>query len=299
MNKFNQIACADIPALVEYGWNALPKYSEMEIKVPSKMPQSNSEIIANIGDADCALVSFHTQIDKEVIEACPNLKYIGMCCSLYDAKSANVDIEYATTKGIKVLGVRDYGDEGVVEYMISELIRISKGLGDHQWKSEPVELGGQKIGIIGLGTSGIMTAEACKFFGMDVYYYSRTRKPEQEAKGFKYLELDQLLKECDIITTQIQKNTELLQEQHFKALGDGKILINTTIGPTFNMSAFENWIATEGNFAIIDRCGAGTEAEKFAAMPNVILSPVISGLTSEAKVRLSKKVINNIESILG
>lgn len=59
---------------------------------------------------------------------CPNLRYIGMCCSLYEEKSANVDIAAAREKGIVVTGVKDYGDEGVVEYVISELVRYLHGL---------------------------------------------------------------------------------------------------------------------------------------------------------------------------
>ena len=45
---------------------------------------------------------------QNVIERCPNLRYIGMCCSLYSEESANVDIAFAREKGIKVLGIRDY-----------------------------------------------------------------------------------------------------------------------------------------------------------------------------------------------
>jgi len=47
-----------------------------------------------------------------------------MCCSLYDEDSANVDIKIAKLNNIEVRGVRDYGDEGLIEFIISELIRL-------------------------------------------------------------------------------------------------------------------------------------------------------------------------------
>ena len=45
-----------------------------------------------------------------------------MCCSLYSEESANVDIAFARSKGITVLGIRDYGDRGVVSEYFMDLI---------------------------------------------------------------------------------------------------------------------------------------------------------------------------------
>jgi lactate dehydrogenase-like 2-hydroxyacid dehydrogenase len=60
-----------------------------------------------------------------------------MCCSLYDERSANVDVKAAGEQGITVHGIRDYGDEGLVEFIFAELTYLFKGLGRHQWKTEP------------------------------------------------------------------------------------------------------------------------------------------------------------------
>ena len=95
------------------------------------------------------LLSYTSSIRREVMERCPNIKYIGMCCSLYSPESANVDIIYANEHGIKVTGIRDYGDEGVVEYVISELVRCFHGFGQPAWEGEVREITGLKAGIIG------------------------------------------------------------------------------------------------------------------------------------------------------
>ncbi len=112
-----------------------------------------------------------------------------MCCSLYAEESANVDIRAAREKNITVSGVRDYGDQGVIEYVASELIRYLHGFGGKQWQEMPVELTGLRIGIVGLGTSGQLIAAGLQALGADLYYFSRTRKPEQEEKQIKYLTL--------------------------------------------------------------------------------------------------------------
>jgi phosphoglycerate dehydrogenase-like enzyme len=98
----------------------------------------------------------------------PHIRYIGMCCSLYSEASANVDIRAARARNIIVYGVRDYGDQGVVEYIISELIRYLHGFGDKQWQELPVELTDLKVGIVGLGTSGQLIAAGLQALGADL-----------------------------------------------------------------------------------------------------------------------------------
>lgn len=100
-----------------------------EVVLYDSLPADDEEIIRRVGDADAALISYTTRMGRKAVTGCPNLRYIGMCCSLYEEKSANVDIAAAREKGIVVTGVKDYGDEGVVEYVISELVRYLHGFG--------------------------------------------------------------------------------------------------------------------------------------------------------------------------
>ena len=65
-----------------------------------------------------------------------------------------MDIAYARTRGIQVLGIRDYGDRGVVEYVLHELTGLLHGFGMPMLRDEPVEITGLKVGIVGLGVSG-------------------------------------------------------------------------------------------------------------------------------------------------
>lgn len=96
-------------------------------------PLKKRKVIRRIGNADCLLVSFRTPIRRRVLDACPNIRYIGMCCTLYNPESSNVDVIEARKRGITVLGVKDYGDEGVVEYVVSELVRLLHGFGNVRW----------------------------------------------------------------------------------------------------------------------------------------------------------------------
>ena len=269
-----------------------------EVQLYPDLPTDDQEIIRRIGDADGVLLSYTSGINAQVIAACPSIQYIGMCCSLYSPESANVDIRFAQSRGITVLGVRDYGDEGVVEYVISELVRLLHGFGPRQWKDYPTELTGVKVGILGLGTSGSLVGRGIRYFGADMYYYSRTRKPDMEEEGFQYRDLDTLLQEVDILCTCLNKNVILLHEREFSLFGNGKIIVNTSIGPSFDLPALSQWLACPDNYFLCD-----TElalGDPFLReLPNVSCVGKSSGASIQTTRRLGKKVIQNIESFFG
>ncbi|HKL35657.1 MAG TPA: NAD(P)-dependent oxidoreductase [Salegentibacter sp.] len=296
VKRFNKIVCVDHTKLEEWAIKELQEYSEAEVEVYRESPDSENELIDRIGDAEAIIVSWRTQIPKNVIEKCSHLKYIGMACSLYDDESANVAVDFAREKGITVKGIFDYGDPGVIEFIISELIRLLHGFGEYQWQKMPVELTSKKIGIIGLGTTGQLLARALLPLGADVYYFSRTRKKDWEAKGLQYLSLNNLLKTSEIISLHLPKNTKLLEGEEFETFGLGKILINTSLGLPFEEKAFVNWINAEGNFGIFDGDGSASLSDATKEKNRVISYKKSAGWSAETEQRLSKKVLENLKS---
>lgn len=295
---FKQIVIIEQTGLQNWAIEKLSRYSENNIVVFDNSPESEEETIKRIENADCVFVSWNTKLTSSILSKTKNLMYIGMCCSLYENQSSNVDIEYCKKNQITVKGIRDYGDEGLVEFIISELIRLIKGLGKKQWKRYPLELKGRKIGIIGMGTTGKLLSDRLQAFGSKVFYYNRSLKPEVEKKGIKYLPLKQLLESTEIISLHLPKNTTILGESEFIQFGDGKILINTSLGLTFDKLAFDKWIENQSNYAIFDGDGIGKHKNEFDNLENIISSDVISGWTKEAQERLTKKVLENVNYFL-
>jgi lactate dehydrogenase-like 2-hydroxyacid dehydrogenase len=210
-----------------------------------------------------------------------------------------VDIRAARAKNITVYGIRDYGDQGVVEYVISELIRYLHGFGAKQWQATPVELTDLKVGIIGLGTSGMLVAAGLQSLGADLYYFSRSRKSDQEAKNIKYLSLKELLNTVDVVCTCLNKNVILLQNEQFTWLGNHKILFNTSIGPSHDIAALTQWLEHGDNEFFCDTAsGIGDSTGKLLSHPHVNCVNASAGLTVQAYQRLSEKVLKNIETFL-
>ena len=296
---FNKLVAIEPVSLIPSAEEALHRYAH-EVVLFADVPKDDHEIIRRIGNADAVLLSYTSRIGRSVIDACPNIRYIGMCCSLYSEESANVDLAFARTKGIRVLGIRDYGDRGVVEYVLHELTGLLHGFGLPMLHDEPVEITGLKVGIVGLGVSGKMIADALQFLGADISYYSRTRKPDAEASGMTYKPLAQLLADSEVVFTCLNKNVLLLGKEEFAQLGDHKVLFNTSIGPGFDSAALEDWLTLPGTHFFCDtRAAAGPVGEEFFARENVHCANVSAGRTKQAFVLLSQKVLANLRTALG
>lgn len=295
---FKKLVAIEPIRLIPSAQQKLHDYAK-EVVLFDDVPKDDAEIIQRIGDADAVLLSYTSRIEKNVLDACPGIRYIGMCCSLYSEASANVDIRTARAKNITVYGIRDYGDQGVIEYITSELIRYLHGFGDKQWQELPVELTDLKVGIVGLGTSGQLIAAGLQALGADLYYFSRTRKPEQETKNIKYLPLKELLNTVDVICTCLNKNAILFHDEQFKWFGNHKIMFNTSIGPSHDIPALAKWLEHGDNEFFCDTAAAlGDDTGKLLANPHVNCMNVSSGLTTQAFDRLSEKVLKNIETFL-
>lgn len=265
-----------------------------EVIMYDDIPSGDDEIASRIGDADAVLLSYTSRIGRAALEKCPNVRYIGMCCSLYSPESANVDIRYANERGIVVTGIRDYGDEGVVEYVISELVRCLHGFGQKAWNEIPREITGMKVGIVGLGKSGGMIADALKFFGADIAYFARSEKEVARKKGYQFLPLGELLSRSEAIFCCLNKNTVLLHDAEFERLGNRKMLFNTGLSPAWDEAPFMKWLEGD-NLCFCDTAGA-LGAEHLLNHPHVRCMQVSTGMTSQALDRLSEKVLVNLAS---
>lgn len=293
---FQKLVAIEPVSLIPSAEQALNKYAK-EVILFQDIPSDDNEIAQRIGNADAVLLSYTSRITRSALEQCPNVKYIGMCCSLYSPESANVDINYAQTRGITVTGIRDYGDEGVVEYAISELVRCLHGFGQSPWDNMPREITGLKAGIIGLGKSGGMIADALKFFGADVSYFARSEKSEAKEKGYRFLPLKNLLAENEVVFCCLNKNTVLLHEEEFKHLGNKKILFNTGLSPAWDEQPFLRWL-DGNNLCFCDTAGA-LGGNHLLSHPHVRCMQVSTGRTRQAFDRLSEKVLANLSEYNG
>ncbi len=289
---FQKLAAIEPVGLLPWAVEELKQLAR-ETVFYSDVPADDDEIAARIGDADAVLINYTSRLEGAVMARCPKLQYVGMCCSLYAKESANVDIAWAEANGVTVAGIRDYGDRGVVEYVLCELIRHLHGYDRPMWKETPVEITGLNAGMVGLGVSGGMVATALQTMGAKVRYFCRRPKASYEALGMAYTPLLELLQKSDAVFCCLNKNVLLLGPKEFETLGTGKLLFNTSIGPAFDPADLAAWLDRGGNVFCCDTLGALGDPS-LEKRGDVFCTNVSAGRTSQAFELLSRKVLDNI-----
>lgn len=295
MKKFNKIVILQKTGIETFALDKLKALSN-EVKVFKNPPISNDDIVKRCKDADCVLITFTSKLEASVINRLPKLKHIGLCCSLYDDESSNVNLSTCRKNNISVSGVSEYGDDGVIEFIISELSRLLLGTGDYMFLDEPAELKSLKMGIIGLGSLGKKVAQALSNFDMNISYYGRT---VQKNIPYPYLQLDDLLQQCNVISLHLPRNTVVLDKRAFSLMTGPKILIDTGVGSSFDKEAFSDWIKEDNHYAIFDSASVNKPfIEQYKSNNRVIINEHVSGFTINARERLAHQVLSNLKAHL-
>ena len=275
------------------------------------LPKDSSEIKKNLADADCLLVNpFSVDVNKETIDAAPNLKYIGGLGTAY----GKIDSVYAAGKGITVCNVPGYATESVAELAFGAILEFIRDLehakqmarlGDYSDAPRlPVyEIKGKKFGIIGLGRIGLRIAELALAFGAEVFYWSEKKKPEAEAKEIIFLEVDNLLSECDFISLNLSlnKGTEnFLNNSRIEKIKSGAVLLNLAPNELVDFSALEKRLAKENLTYIADHTDEMTaeQIKQLSKYKNCILYSPIGYQTVEAAKLKQEIFVSNIENFL-
>ncbi|MCH5163818.1 MAG: dihydrofolate reductase [Clostridiales bacterium] len=290
---FNKIVIIEPVYISESGLAELKKYCNA-LEVYDTAPQSEEQIIERIKDADCVLAALNTGISKNVLDNCPNIRFIQLCCSYYGPRYCKTDIEYAVSKGIKFASLTDYGDNGVIECAIASVINLQHGIGGKKWHRDAHDLTSLKVGVLGLGDVGKKVANAFRSFGAKVYYYSKTRKPQLESE-LTYLPLDELLSTVDVLTIHLNRDVCLIGGDKLEKFGNGKILINSSIGRCYELESLKKWLSGENNYYVCDKLSLNDDYN-LLNYDNVIYVDHGCGVTVEALERASDQIVSYIKS---
>lgn len=270
------------------------------------------EVVERIGDAEVVYTN-KTPITKETLDACPNVKFIGVLATGYNI----VDIAAAKEKGIPVSNIPTYGTAAVSQYAIALLLELCHHIGEHsdavkagEWTSNPdwcfwkyplVELDGKTMGIIGFGRIGQDTGKIAQALGMKVLAYDAFKRPELESETCHYVDLDTLLKESDVISLHcpLFPDTEgIINKDTIAKMKDGVMIINDSRGPLI--------VEKDLREALDSGKVAGAAVDVVSTEPiemdnpligakNVIITPHIAWAPKESRQRLMNIAVDNLK----
>ncbi|MCR4889702.1 MAG: D-2-hydroxyacid dehydrogenase [Ruminococcus sp.] len=219
----------------------LEKFGEVKVISLTK-PE---ETAANIGDADIVLCN-KVLITKEVMDSCPNLKYVGLFATGYN----NVDVEYAAEKGITVCNAGQYSTNAVAQQVFAYILDRYSRVRDYdnavkagEWERSPAfsyfpiptaELAGRTLAIVGYGSIGRRVAELGNAFGMNIIVSTRTKPADCP---YEVTDIMTAAEKADIITFHCPLTPQtkgMVNKELLSVMKSDAVLINTSRGPVVN-----------------------------------------------------------------
>lgn len=200
----------------------------------------NNVVLANGADAVCIFVN--AVVDSDVVAKLKSygINLIALRCAGFN----NVDILAAEKHGVKVVRVPDYSPHAIAEHTLALMLCLNRKVHRAFLRTrdgnfslvgfEGFDMYGKTVGVIGTGKIGKVAIGLFKGLGMNVLAYDLY--PDNafaEAEGIKYVTLDELYANSDIITLHcpLTKETEyLICDESINKMKDGVMIVNTGRG---------------------------------------------------------------------
>ncbi|WP_372883076.1 D-2-hydroxyacid dehydrogenase [Psychromonas sp.] len=275
---------------------------------------SKQQRLAHMADCDVVITN-KVMIDKEVIDASPQLKLI--CISATGTN--NVDLIAAEKAGVMVKNVSGYSTDSVAQSTFSLLFQLlhQSRYYDHfvqskAWCSNSSfthierpfsEIKGKRWGIIGYGAIGQRVAEIARAFGSELCYYSTSGKNTQQ--GIKQVDLTELLSTCDIISIHAPLNAQtenLIAEEQLKMLKKGAVILNLGRGGIIDEQAMAKALDNRDIYHGTDVLAVEPMQKdhpyfSVQAQFRLVITPHTAWASREARETLIKAIVKNIESL--
>ncbi|NIF06078.1 3-phosphoglycerate dehydrogenase [Chryseobacterium sp. Tr-659] len=274
----------------------------------------------NDNNVDVLLVRSATKVRQDLIDACPRLKIIGRGGIGMD----NIDVDYAKSKGIKVINTPTASSKSVAELVFGHFFSLARFLhesnrlmpleGETHFNamkksfSNAYELSGKTLGVIGFGSIGQEVVKIGIALGMKVKVLTRSPKTEVLTLNFfdgqsvdfeitSTNDTDAFLKDADFISINTPKTNEyIIDTPQFEKMKDGVYIVNTARGGVINEVTLIDFIES-GKVA-------GAALDVFENEPNpelpllmnpaLSLSPHVGGNTVDAQEKIGVELAEQI-----
>ncbi|MBQ8178172.1 MAG: D-2-hydroxyacid dehydrogenase [Clostridia bacterium] len=283
-----------------------------EVTIYERTPYE--KIVERMGDATI-MITNKCNIDRDVINRLPQLKYVGVLATGYN----NVDIAYAHERGVVVTNIPAYSTESVVQTVFGLITELYSGIGYHNesvkrgdwvnctdfcyYRTGMHELCGKTIGIVGAGRIGLRVKEVAKAYGLEVLMFSKSRHAKEE--GFRYVNtLTELYENSDIVSLNCpltDGNAKMINEEALSHFKRSAIIINTARGGLVDDEALAKALNEDrilGAGLDVLSTEPPREDNPLLKAKNVVITPHVAWATIEARSRLMDVAYNNLKAFL-
>lgn len=281
---------------------ALEAMSAAGIEVVNKPDVTPDELMEMLPDYHGMVVRSRTKVRTPLIDVATNLKVIVRGGVGLD----NIDVEYAQSKGIRVLNTPAASTDSVAELTVGYMFALARRIPQMtasmkagKWEKKAFkgsELAGKTLGLVGAGRIGRAVAHRASALGMTAIAYDPY---VQAAEGIEMVTLDEVFSRADYISLHVPNTPEtrnIIDAEAIAKIKDGVRIINCGRGGTVDEDALYD--------AILAGKVAGAALDVYAEEPNkghklysldrVIGSPHVGAATGEAQGRVGAEVAEKI-----
>ena len=284
----------------------------------------NSETAPLARGFDVVCIFVNDLVDEETIKILKecNVKLIALRCAGFN----NVDMKHMD-KSIKVVRVPAYSPYSVAEHAVALLLSVNRKIYKAYERTKKYnftlngllgfDIHGKTVGVIGTGKIGKSFIQIMNGFKTNVIAYDIYEDKEAEKElGFKYVSLDELYKQSDIISLHCpltEENEKMINYDSISKMKDGVYIINTSRGKLIDTDSLIKKLEEgkigglcldvyeeEAEFFLNDLSNSyirDKELSTLLSMPNVIITSHQAFFTKEALNKIASDTCQNIEDI--
>ncbi len=287
--------------------------------------QSRETTLENQHLYDGIVIRSRYKIDREFLEAAPNLKFIARV----GAGLENIDTELADELGIKLFSAPEGNCNAVGEHSLGMLLSLfnklnkaDKEVREGLWQREEnrgIELDGKTVGLIGYGNMGKAFAKKLRGFDVDTIFYDiKENLADDNARQVGY---EEFCEKADVVSLHVpwtNETNQMINTEFIKMFKKPFWFINTSRGKNvvtadlvhalkngkvlgagldvleYEKSSFESLFANEKNVAMSAADPIPEAMRELMFMPNTLLTPHIAGWTVESHRKLAEVIANKI-----
>lgn len=285
-------------------------FSELgELKVYDRT--SPDEVISRSKDAGILVIN-KVKITPAIIDALPQLKMIAVTATGFD----NVDVSYASSKGIVMSNAISYSTSSVTQYVIACIFDALQGISEHDrsvksgdWSQRDVfsytlfpvnEWSTKTLGVIGLGNIGRSVADIGRRMGMRVIAWNRSVKEIDVPQ----LNLEEVIAFSDFLSMHLPLNDDtfhLMDEKRLNSMKKGACLINAGRGSLVDTDALLRSLDRDyisGAYLDVLPQEPPFADDPVINHPKIKVTPHIAWCSVQAREELMRQTVENIAAFL-
>jgi D-3-phosphoglycerate dehydrogenase len=280
-------------------------------------PFDDASLAAELADCEALVVRLGRYIGPEILDHAPRLRFLVTATTGLD----HIDLAAATTRGIRVISLRDCPGAirdvsataeltwGLLLALLRKIPAATMHTTDGSWNRDlfvGTQLRGKRLGIVGLGRIGAMVARYALAFGMEVLAHDTD--PARIAAPAIRATLDEIARSCDAISIHVAatpENRRLIDHAFLARMKPTAVLVNTARGSVVDEAALADAIASGRIAGAAVDVLQGEEHGQTTSSPllacarrggNVLITPHIGGATIESLAQAEGAVVEVLKA---